>query len=220
MKKITGVLSLVILALMLTVGYASAIQYGFYNITNNNAADAAIGEAQLFMDVTDYGGGQVLFTFNNIGPAASSITDIYFDDDVPLLSFSNFVYFTGGVSYTMNATPTNLPGGNDPLYHFSSNYDYDSSTPVQPNGINPAESLGLIFNYTDSYTINDVLASLADTSFRVGLHVQGFASGGSESFIDNPPTPPAVPEPGSMLLLGTGLLGLAIFGKRRMNREF
>lgn len=29
----------------------------------------------------------------------------------------------------------------------------------------------------------------------------------------------AVPEPGTMLLLGTGLLGLAIFGKRRMNRE-
>jgi hypothetical protein len=28
-----------------------------------------------------------------------------------------------------------------------------------------------------------------------------------------------VPEPGTMLLLGTGLLGLAVYGKRRMNRE-
>ncbi|MFZ4858812.1 MAG: PEP-CTERM sorting domain-containing protein [Desulfuromonadaceae bacterium] len=32
-------------------------------------------------------------------------------------------------------------------------------------------------------------------------------------------TPPVVPEPGTMVLLGFGMLGLAVYGKRRMNRE-
>jgi len=31
--------------------------------------------------------------------------------------------------------------------------------------------------------------------------------------------PPAVPEPGTMMLLGMGMLGLAVYGKRRMNKE-
>lgn len=33
------------------------------------------------------------------------------------------------------------------------------------------------------------------------------------------PGPAPVPEPGTMMLLGFGMLGLAVYGKRRMNRE-
>ena len=58
----------------------NAAKYGFTNITNNNAGDLAIGEAQLFVEVTEFALGQVLFEFSNTGPAASSITDAYFDD--------------------------------------------------------------------------------------------------------------------------------------------
>lgn len=192
---------------------ASALQYTFENITNNKAGDAAIGEAQLFMDVTQSGNG-VAFTFTNVGSSASSITDIYFDDDLPLLTFALFTQSTG-VEFTVGANPGDLPGGN--LYNFSSNYGYDSDSPAQPNGVNPGESLQIQFTLTNGHNFQDVINALNSKSFRVGIHVQGFATGGSEAFINNtdtPTVPPSVPEPGTLLLLGAGVLGLLGFGKK------
>lgn len=203
----------VVMALVVTVGYASATQYSFTNITNNNAVNAAAGEAQLFMDVTQQG-SNVLFAFTNTGPLASSITDIYFDDNDLHLTFGSFVPSVG-VGYTVGASPSNLPGGSP--YSFSSEYSFDSDNPIQPKGVNPGESLTIVFSLADSYQFSDILDALNDGSMRVGLHVQGFANGGSEGFINDDPNP--VPEPGTMVLLGVGMLGLAIFGKRRMNRE-
>lgn len=40
-----------------------------------------------------------------------------------------------------------------------------------------------------------------------------------QSLLIADPDSTPVPEPGTMVLLGAGMLGLAVFGKRRMNRE-
>ena len=212
--KIAGLIFSVLLLLFSAVS-AYAIPFSFGNITNNLAGDAAIGEAQLSMDVTA-NGENILFLFSNSGPADSSITDIYFDDDVPLLQFSAFVYYsTGGVAYSVGAAPPDLPGGS---LSFSADYAYDSDSGnpgVQANGINPGEQLGLLFDYC-GVGFDQVIAALESGGLNVGIHVQGFESGGSESFTTNSPAP--VPEPATVLLLGIGLISLTGIRRKQLKK--
>jgi hypothetical protein len=207
---------------------AQAVQFGFDNITNNNSNDAAIGERQLSMDVTDAGTGQASFRFTNVGSARSSITDIYFDDaaNPRLLSSISSIFnsSTGSgsqVSFSEGAAPPNLPGGNDPRFSFSADFSADSDAPVQPNGVNPGEALTILFNLTQGTSFNSLIAGLNSGSVRVGLHVQGYQSGGSESFINlsNTPTTEPVPEP--MTMLGSGLaIGFgALFQRQRAKKR-
>lgn len=210
-KRYVGFASLVLVFVFILSTEARADIYGFKCITNTSAGDAAIGEAQLFVDVTDPGGGQVLFTFSNVGPLASSITDVYFEDGT-LLGIASIDNSDSGVSFSQEASPPDLPGGNAmlPPFNVTACFLADSDPPPMGNGVNPGESLGILFDLkVDGYTntFADVIAAInqgftgpivADQSLRIGIHVQGFDGGGSESFI-------MTPEPGSLLLGSIGI---------------
>jgi hypothetical protein len=180
-------------------------------------ADATIGEHQLFLDVAPAeknGLTGVGFTFSNIGPAASSITDVYFDDGalLALMAITN----STGVEFAQGASPKNLPGRNSifPVFDVSPGLSADSTSPTQPNGVNPGESLSLFFTLQNGRSFADVRDALATGALRVGIHVQGFADGGSESFVNH-----RVPEPATLYLLGAGLLGLAAWVGRRVSDD-
>jgi hypothetical protein len=195
-------LALVVL-LPFVASNAWAASYGFGCISGNIAGDCAIGEAQLLVDVTDAGGGQVLFTFSNSGPEDSSITDVYFDDGT-LLGIASIVNTVGTVEFSQNATPEELPAANNasPPFVTTAGFSADSVEPVQPLGVNPGETLGIVFDLIGGQTFADTLGELAAGTLRIGIHVQGYYSGGSESFVN-------VPEPSTALLISIGLVGLA-----------
>ena len=174
-------------------------------------ADGAIGEAQLFVELTDLVGSQVEFTFTNTGPEASSITDVYFDDGT-LLGIASITNTVGLVEFSQFATPPDLPGGNNvvPAFETTAGFSADSDPPAQPLGVNPGEFLGITFDLQTGGDFDDILDELESGDLRIGIHVQGFASGGSESFINNgmfdpPPEPPCpIPAPSALILGGIG----------------
>lgn len=57
-----------------------------------------------------------------------------------------------------------------------------------------------------------LLTALIGTMFLFGFAIQAYANG-------NPPGPQPIPEPTSMLLLGSGLLGLAAFARGKRNKK-
>ena len=205
-------------------GHAVAVpvRYQFEAVTANNVADVATGEAQLYMLVESVAGNKVSFTFHNDGPLASSICDIYWDDmfdskkgiGTSILSDSGVVITDSGagVSFSMGASPGNLPGGNS--IGFKASISADSNNPTQPMGVNPGEWVKFVFSIKSPYTYSNVLGELnpyVNTGLRVGIHVQGFTGGGSESFIAVPA--PAAVWGGASLL--TALGGLRILRRRQ-----
>ncbi len=214
-------------ALMFSVtAQAQAVPYYFEAITSNGIGSPEIGEAQLSVDVTDAGNDQVLFTFLNVGPDASSIADVYFEDSNPmtLLSLNSLIDADenggdSGVDFSTGATPGNLPAGNTVGFMATAGFTADSDSPVQPNGVNPGESLGVLFDIVQGSSFAAVLNDLNTSGLRIGIHVQGFANGRSESFVNCLPTEPGcgevppqqTPEPGTIFLMGSGLAGLGFW---------
>lgn len=205
---------------------ARSLELGFDNISNNSAVNAAAGESQLFVDVLDASGGenlnstQALFKFRNDGPAASSITQIYFDNSTALGSIAS-ISNSSGVDFSVASGNLNLPAGNN--VNFNEDFGVKANSPVQPKGVNPGEWVSVLFNLNAGQTLQNVFADIASGDLRVGFHVQGFADGGSEAFVNNPPggggggNNASVPEPTTMA--GLGLIAASLGVSRRKSHK-
>jgi hypothetical protein len=183
--------------------------YEFACITNTSAVNAATGNAQLFVEVNNPGSGQVSFLFTNTGPLPCSICDVYFDDG-SLLGIAS-INEGPGVAFDTPATPANLPGGNSisPPFETTAGFSVDSDEPVQSNGVNPGEFLEILFDLQAGKVYADVLSDLGSGELRIGLHVQAFADGNSESFVN-------IPAPGAFLLATLGIGCIRWFRMRKV----
>jgi hypothetical protein len=186
---------------------AAAMIFQFECITFNNGGDCAIGEAQVQMNVVDLG-TQVRFDFTNLGPEQSTIARIYFDDG-SLMSFDSIVNGSGVLFNMVFPGPNDLPGGElaSPPFMTTVGFLSGAVAPPPTNGVEPVETVGIIFGLDPNQTTDDVIAELGSGVLRAGVHVINFESGGSESLV-------SIPEPGVAGLLALGLAGLAALRRR------
>lgn len=191
------------------------VTYSFQHVTANHPGDAAIGEFQLSMEVSPTANG-VQFTFHNDGPDPSVITQIYFYDGL-LLDLSSIDNTCDGVTLIEEeGNLGHLPG-------FEPDEEvlivYGAADRLTQGGISngvdagqPGEWVTIHWTLQEGGDFETLLDLMAQQEVVIGVHVQAFNSGGSESFINNLHYN-LVPEPVTLLLLGFGSLTLLL--KRR-----
>lgn len=198
----------------------------FQGITDNDTTGNAVadGMANLRADVLDIGVQSVRFLFTN-GSNVSSLTDVYFADGALFNKINRITASNNGVVFSQGATPKNLPGGNGISVPFltTAGFSADSDPPVSLNGVQNSdvtgEWLAIDFLLKDGKTFADVLFALTLPAggdwLRVGLHVQSFAGGYSESFINKQLAISPVPEPATYGMMAVGLCLLGFAARRR-----
>ena len=182
-----------------------------YNFIGVNADEVNVSN-QLSLDVTQIG-NSVDFKFTNaLGGVDVFVGAIYFD-------FLNANLFTdldqtnsfGTVSFT-GITPSkkNFPEGN--AINFSTDAFGDRNGGSE-NGISIGENLVLTALLSPGADINALLQS---GGLRVGLHMQGYAPEGSDSYVTTPNGPSEVPLPAAAWLFGSALVGFAGFKRKSL----
>jgi hypothetical protein len=156
----------------------------------------------------------VYFKFFNMVGAPSSVEQISID------GLSGFSKLTGSGTNFVEANspnPKNLPGGNTANPAFVADFTYEA---VADNGLGftgkPQAGInapGETMEFYKAVSYNDTIASMANGSLRIGLHVIAFENGNSATYLNNL-TPVPEPHAWAMMVAGLGLLGARAFRRR------
>lgn len=230
--------SLSILTILLLAGGIAAPAYGgsvrFGDWQTVTAGESSGGyvptiDTQLQITVSDQTAngdllvGEVRFTFENLGPMASSITDVFFQDG-EIIGAADPLAADGVNFVERDGDPASLPGGE--LINFDATRQF--SRAFEPtDGIDPGEQLTLYLKLLGGQTYEDVLSalqrggasypnSMPNGGLRVGIHIETPGALDGASFVMV-----TVPLPGAawagFVLLGT-LGGWQVFRSGARNR--
>ena len=214
------------------IGSVSGVAPQFtVDVTNGGIALTRTGDAVNFT----VGANQAYFLFRNTGPAAWSITDIYFDDATgsaaslgsisALIDNDSYLSFNGqrlyghsGVDFTRGASPANLPQGDtlNPPFETTAGLSADSDSPVVANGIEPDEWLGVVVDLIEGRDLADARTALEAGLLRIGIQAQAVGPVTQrDSFVSRPT---GVPDASATAaLLGVAMLGWDGLRRKRVN---
>lgn len=218
MKKIITALVLVLALTPFSMALADnidPINLSFSKIEGNTQAD----QVNVNLKISQVDSDTLLLEFTNQSPLESVVSEIYFQDEDGVINkvTLNNSENVGQVIFHDGASPPSLPGGSP--YNFSTAFAVEANNPSPKYGINPDETLKVYLDLNDNTALNLLLTGLTQEDFRVGMHVQSIGGDSSASYINIvPPGGGAVPEPGTMLLMGSALLGSWVVRRRRKKR--
>jgi len=217
-KRVMNFLRIVAVLVVIMSTEAQAVLYPFAAITDNSGVSGWMAQ-QLSLEVTPYGTSQVLFTFYNaVGPYDGIIGTVFFEDGALFaLDADSIIENPPAVDFEAGTHPPSrqFPAGEllEPDFVTTQYFWASTSNSVQ-TGVNPGESLGIVFDLESGKNFADVLTAIGlgftnpnpgvNTSLRIGVHVQNLPPGTaqSDSFI-------LTPIPASVVL---GILGLSVAG--------
>jgi hypothetical protein len=177
----------VIAALMaFAVSPVAAAMMVFDCTSGADSKNCALDNARLTVEVLDAGGGQVAFVFANDDVGRSIVEHIYVGDETgtlagppEILNNDGTVVFEriSGRTQLTDAAVARLP------FKSSSDLSVAALQPSRELGINPGESLGLVFAITPGRTISDVLDDLGNGHLRFGVSTVAVTGGGRGSLV-------------------------------------
>ena len=197
-----------------SLGIAEANTFNFTGV-NSNELDVSF---QLSVTVTDAtnGGAKAELVFKNDGNGGtvdSFIGSIFFDMSL----FTGVIAITGettGVDFKNGKNGGNFPEGNtlSPMFDSAGFVTKDGAAANGVNNTPSGESLTVVANLNG--TFQDLIDSLTAGDALLGLHMQGFDSRGSDSYVNASPLA-HTQEPATLLLLGSGLLAGGLRFRKR-----